>query len=184
MERFETVSDERAPGLEDPAPALVENLCAQFIFDGNYLLRLGQINRFWCRAVNDVALWKRLNTARFGLKAIAPARVPAQPATAIPGWCFFAGLDSGGDDCSTPEDANGNLHPTDLAARAEQLGAIAFNTQGWIKNGLQGKSHWSRYSYVPGVGMYVREEAVGCMLGAPLPAPLPKSAESQEPGSS
>ncbi|GLI66619.1 hypothetical protein VaNZ11_010544 [Volvox africanus] len=181
MEGFEHVSSERAsaPGLADPAPALVENLCAQFVFDGDSLLRLGQINRVWRGTVNDVALWERLNTVRFCPSAISSARVLAQPATAIPGWCFFAGLDSAGGDCATPKDANGNLHPTDLASRAERLGAIAFNTQGWIKNGLQAKSQWNRYSYVPGVGMYVREDAVGRILGAPLPAPLPKMAEPQ-----
>ncbi|GIM14206.1 hypothetical protein Vretimale_17235 [Volvox reticuliferus] len=177
----EPVSDERglAPGLADPAPVVVENLCAQFVFDGDSLLRLGQVNKFWHGVVSDVALWERLNAARFDVSAISSAQVPAQPATAIPGWCFFAGLDSGGDDCATPEDAKGNLRPSDLAARADQLGAIAFNTQGWIKDRLQAKSCWKRHSYVPGVGLYVRESAVARVLGVPLPAPLPEKADPQ-----
>ncbi|GIL88638.1 hypothetical protein Vretifemale_16556 [Volvox reticuliferus] len=177
----EPVSDERglAPGLADPAPVVVENLCAQFVFDGDSLLRLGQVNKFWHGVVSDVALWERLNAARFDVSAISSAQVPAQPATAIPGWCFFAGLDSGGDDCATPEDAKGNLRPSDLAARADQLGAIAFNTRGWIKDRLQAKSCWKRHSYVPGVGLYVRESAVARVLGVPLPAPLPEKADPQ-----
>ncbi|GIL51257.1 hypothetical protein Vafri_7128 [Volvox africanus] len=166
--------------FSDPLPDVAEKIFSHCIFDGRYLLRLGAVNKSWRKLVTTNAeLWKGINAARFGADADPPARVPAQPATAIPGWCFFAGLDSSGDDCSAPEDANGNLHPTDLAARAEQLGAIAFNTQGSIKAALMPISRWKRNSYVPGEGMYVREEAVARVLGAPLPAPLPKSAESQ-----
>ncbi|GLI61998.1 hypothetical protein VaNZ11_004569 [Volvox africanus] len=166
--------------FSDPPPDVAEVICSHFIFDGRSLLRLGAVNKSWRKiATTDAELWKRINAARFGADADFPARVPAQPATAIPGWCFFSGLDSAGDDCASPEDANGNLHPTDLAARAERLGAIAFNTQGWVKAALMPMFRWKRNSYIPGVGMYVREEAVGRVLGAPLPAPLPKMAEPQ-----
>ncbi len=55
---------------------------------------------------------------------------PAQPATAIPGWCFFPGLESSDHDIPKTPDADELRHPADLAARAESLGAVAFNTKG------------------------------------------------------
>ncbi|GLC43655.1 hypothetical protein PLESTB_000405200 [Pleodorina starrii] len=173
----ETTEGASALSLADPLPEFIDHICSQFVFDGEALLTLGAVNKLWRRVVSDPALWQRLNAVRFGPEANPPAAVPAQPATAIPGWCFFPGMDSGGNDCATPEQAAGNLNPPDLAARAEQLNAVAFNTQGWIKDALLPMSRWNRYSYVPGVGMYVREEAIARNLGCPLPPPLPEEAE-------
>ncbi|GLC43656.1 hypothetical protein PLESTM_001500700 [Pleodorina starrii] len=173
------VESTQAMSLGDPFPEVADNLCDLLVFDEESLLRLGRVNKCWRRIVNTPALWDRLNAERFGLVANTPATVPAQPATAIPGWCFFPGLDSDGGDCANPDDAGGQLNPLDLAARAEQLNAVAFNTQGWIKRDIKPYRAWNRYSYTPGVGMYVREEVVARRLGRPLPPALPEVAEPE-----
>ncbi|KXZ48438.1 hypothetical protein GPECTOR_28g848 [Gonium pectorale] len=158
-------------------PEIVDAICCHLSFDGHALLRLGETSRSWRSVVSDAGLWKRLNAVRFGDHDVTPP--PARPAAALPGWAFFPGMDSQGSDCARPEDAAGELSPTSLAARANQLAACAFNTNGWIKSRLTPIGRWVRFSYTPGEGLYVRQEVVLRGLGLPPRPPLPARAEPQ-----
>lgn len=55
---------------------------------------------------------------------------PAKPASALPGWSFFPGLDSPENDCASPEDAGADRSPAALARLADARGGVAFNTGG------------------------------------------------------
>jgi hypothetical protein len=48
-----------------------------------------------------------------------------------------------------------------------------------MKNALLPFFRWDRFSYTPGLGLYVREEAVARLLGKALPPALPQHAEPQ-----
>ncbi|GFR50501.1 hypothetical protein Agub_g12766 [Astrephomene gubernaculifera] len=166
--------------LAEVLPEIADRICEQFIFDGASLLKLGEVNTFWRQRVRDPQLWARLVKERFGEEEIPP---PAQPAVPLPGWCFFPGLDSPGHDVKGPAQAPGGggaggaqLTPAALAARAEAVGACAFNTNGCVKRALLPLHRWQRFSYSPGAGLYVREAAVVAELGLPPPPPLPQEA--------
>ncbi|EFJ44173.1 hypothetical protein VOLCADRAFT_95562 [Volvox carteri f. nagariensis] len=127
-ENIEMPEPDQAQGLQastlslaDPIPEIVDHICAQLLNDGQTLLKLGAVNKFWWGITRDPTLWERLNAARFG-----PSANPC-----------------------------------------------------WIKRQLLPRFRWNRSSYVPGVGMYVRKEAVARVLGSPLPPPLPQQVEPQ-----
>ncbi|KAG2447479.1 hypothetical protein HYH02_007407 [Chlamydomonas schloesseri] len=124
------------------------------MFDGTSLMRLGAVNKFWHSIVSDEFVWSRINAARFGIEQTPP---PAQPASALPGWSFFPGLDSPENDCASPEDAGADRSPAALARLADARGGVAFNTGGWVKRLVIPIWSWSRWTYEPGAGLWVRD---------------------------
>ncbi|KAG2493841.1 hypothetical protein HYH03_008057 [Edaphochlamys debaryana] len=164
-------------GFGDPPADIADRIVDALAFSPKALLRLSETNTFWNRVVRDPRQWTRLCVARFGAESQPP---PAQPATHLPGWVFFPGVDSPGNDTAAPAEGDAaSLRPEALARKADECNGVAFNTNGWVKRSLLPANRWSRFSLEPGAGLYVREEAVVQVLGmAPRP-PLPEQADPE-----
>ena len=78
------------------------------------------------------------------------------PPYRVPGYRFYSGLDSYGDDLR-----NAGRDVTTLAAECDsEPRAVAFNTDGWMKHRVAPRARWRRMVLVgPGEGLYIKESA-------------------------
>ncbi|KAG2422734.1 hypothetical protein HXX76_015820 [Chlamydomonas incerta] len=148
-----TDDENNEPPFVRPLKEVAEQICVQFMFDGASLLRLGAVNSYWRSVLADEFVWNRINSARFGDEVLPP---PAKPASALPGWSFFPGLDSPENDRASPEDAGADRSPAALARLADARRGVAFNTNGWVKRSLIPVWRWDKWTFEPGAGLWVR----------------------------
>lgn len=84
---------------------------------------------------------------------------PVMSAYDMPGWAFYPGKDSnGGDHPNQPQNHGKNKYA--IAAHANQVGAVAFNTNGWCKSKVAPLPLHAFPNAGAGEGLYVRLTAL------------------------